>query len=108
MGRGHRDTGVRATVIDLYRVSISYPAAWKHDLVHISEDLVWLFRPEHPLIRSGDQSPRILQIQHRQTEAVERAARELGIDTVAPEVIEGASSFSTAKAERELGYSPSC
>ena len=41
-------------------------------------------------------------------EAAERAARELGIDTVAPEVTEGAGSFSTAKAERELGYSPSC
>ena len=41
-------------------------------------------------------------------EAVARAAAELGIPRVSPEVIEGASSFSTGKAERELGYSPSC
>jgi len=41
-------------------------------------------------------------------EAVVRAVAELGIGDVAPEVIEGGSSFSTAKAARQLGYSPSC
>ena len=41
-------------------------------------------------------------------EEVEWAARELGIRKIAPAVVEGASTFATAKAEKELGYRPSC
>ena len=71
-GKGY--AGVCSTVVEPHRISISYPAAWKYDLVNISENFVTLFRRKDPLIRPRKDSARIFQIQKSQPQPVNRAA----------------------------------
>ncbi len=60
------------------------PAVGEHDLVHVPVDLVRGGRTHDPLVRPVEDDPRVVEVQEREPDAVDRAGRG-GMDAVVAE-----------------------
>src|ERR1035437_2321548 len=72
---GHRHAGICRSVIKMNGVSIRADglSARKHNSLHVSAQLIWCFRAEHPGVRPLQAYIWMFQIEERQTQAINAA-----------------------------------